>query len=705
VLGSDNTNGTYSGCLSFSTLDLIVKEVPAIPVVSPANPAICTANACTNLTITNPAVGNTEYPRVGPANTSIGSRTINGGLADIFTVSQTMTIKSVDIYFAAAVGNPYAIEIVTSVGNVQVFNYSGFVAHQTNGTGTPDIVMLNATLSPGTYRIRFLADPGTYNNSSGANFPYTLPGVMSIIGTDAFQAPGYFFYFYNWRVTTPEDAVYTWSPGGMTGLSQTVCPTATTTYTVAASFTNGCTSSASTVVTYDPIITPVISASGPTTFCQGSTITLDAGAGYTNYSWSDGTNVVATTRTYDASPTSTTTYTVTVDNGGPCSASASIEITILQLAPPTITSDIGTTFCSNLSATLDAGTYNAYMWSTSATTQTISVNSSNTYSVVVTGGNGCTASGSINITVNSTPPTAIVTPSGPVTLCSNGSNSPFVLTADITGAGAGASIIWNQDGNPTTTSINVNAGDIDLVLNGNTFGYYFQVTNSFGCTTNSNIVTMNEVPCSGPTLYAKIFLEGYYSGSGQMNTSGIGGCLYKVGLSTDPADADYVTLSAMNENPPYNLIEAQTGILKTDGSINVTFSQAVTAGTAYYIRITHRNALETWSAIPVILSNTSSGTPYDFTNLQSKAYSNNMADLLDGSWGLFSGDISDAGTATVGIQDGIIESQDYGDMENAVYVTLLGYVTEDITGDGLVESADYGLMENNVYYTRVVIKP
>jgi hypothetical protein len=44
-------------------------------------------------------------------------------------------------------------------------------------------------------------------------------------------------------------------------------------------------------------------------------------------------------------------------------------------------------------------------------------------------------------------------------------------------------------------------------------------------------------------------------------------------------------------------------------------------------------------------------------------------------------------------------------MENAVYFTLLGYVTEDITGDGIVESADYGLMENNTYFTRVTIHP
>jgi hypothetical protein len=190
-----------------------------------------------------------------------------------------------------------------------------------------------------------------------------------------------------------------------------------------------------------------------------------------------------------------------------------------------------------------------------------------------------------------------------------------------------------------------------------------------------------------------------------MNTNGSGGCLFVTGGSVNPLDADYVTLSAMSSTSPFGLVESKTGILKTNGTINVAFSNAVANGSSYYIKVTHRNALETWSAAPVVLSATTALSPYDFSSAQTQAYGGNMSDLFDGNWALFSGDISDAGTATVGVQDAIIESQDYGDMENAVYVTLLGYVTEDITGDGIVESADYGLMENNVYFTRVLQRP
>jgi hypothetical protein len=57
------------------------------------------------------------------------------------------------------------------------------------------------------------------------------------------------------------------------------------------------------------------------------------------------------------------------------------------------------------------------------------------------------------------------------------------------------------------------------------------------------------------------------------------------------------------------------------------------------------------------------------------------------------------------LQDGVVESQDYLDLENAVAVILQGYTVEDITGDGIVESVDYVLMENNVSAIITAMKP
>jgi hypothetical protein len=224
-----------------------------------------------------------------------------------------------------------------------------------------------------------------------------------------------------------------------------------------------------------------------------------------------------------------------------------------------------------------------------------------------------------------------------------------------------------------------------------------------GCTSTITN-TINVVRC-GIVIDVTVLLEGYYKGVGLMDDNYLsGGLLHSLGYSTNYNDVDTLEISAMQPVAPYALVESKKGILHLDGTVSVTFGPAVIDGNPYYLKINHRNSLETWSATPVIITAPSSS--YNFTTAQGQAYGNNMTETFDQmGWAIYSGDISHFLTGVIGQQDGIIESQDYGDMENAVYITLLGYVTEDITGDGIVESNDYGVMETNVYYTRVLMRP
>src|SRR5207253_3013427 len=64
----------------------------------------------------------------------------------------------------------------------------------------------------------------------------------------------------------------------------------------------------------------------------------------------------------------------------------------------------------------------------------------------------------------------------------------------------------------------------------------------------------------GVSLHSNILLEGYYIGGGHMINP-----LFITGLSTDPTDADLITISVMSPNSPYSLIESQTGVLKVNG--------------------------------------------------------------------------------------------------------------------------------------------
>ena len=118
------------------------------------------------------------------------------------------------------------------------------------------------------------------------------------------------------------------------------------------------------------------------------------------YLWSTG----ATTAAITVMPTTTTTYTVTVDNGH-CQAMDSVVVTVNALPVVNLGNDTTIKWTYG-SVMLDAGNPNAtWLWNTGATTQTETFDSTNltnavanTVYVTVTE-NGCSASDSLVITV------------------------------------------------------------------------------------------------------------------------------------------------------------------------------------------------------------------------------------------------------------------------------------------------------------------
>src|SRR5664280_1021351 len=97
-----------------------------------------------------------------------------------------------------------------------------------------------------------------------------------------------------------------------------------------------------------------ITASGPTTFCDGGSVTLSSSAG-SNYLWSNGANIASIDIATSGS------YTVQVISASGCQSalSAATVVTVNAIpATPTITADGSTTFCNGTSITLtsSAGT-------------------------------------------------------------------------------------------------------------------------------------------------------------------------------------------------------------------------------------------------------------------------------------------------------------------------------------------------------------
>jgi hypothetical protein len=222
-----------------------------------------------------------------------------------------------------------------------------------------------------------------------------------------------------------------------------------------------------------------ITANRTTVNCTNPSATLTASGG-TSYSWSPGG---ATTAAITVSPTTNTTYTVTVTDENGCTDQKSQLITVDQ-TPPTaaITADRTTVNCTSTSATLTASGGGTYSWSPGGATTaaiTVSPTSSTTYTVTVTGANGCTDQKSQLITVNNTPPSFTVCIVQP-TLCANSGSVTFNATG---GSGFAYSI---DNGNTYQTNSNTFTG----LASGSVTGY--KVKNSFGCISSADCNTTSQ---------------------------------------------------------------------------------------------------------------------------------------------------------------------------------------------------------------------
>jgi hypothetical protein len=237
----------------------------------------------------------------------------------------------------------------------------------------------------------------------------------------------------------------------------------------------GCVSFSRTAVTLEILETPTGAITNNTGVseltCSVTEISLTASGG-DFYSWSDGTTVVGTDALLLVSTPGTYTVTVTSANG--CFDTTSIEIT-QDVTPPTpgITNNTGVTelTCSVTEISLTATGGDSYSWSDGVnvvgTDALLLVSTPGTYTVTVTGVNGCFDTDFIEITQDITPPTPGITNNTGVTelTCS-------VTQISLTASG-GDSYSWS-DG---TSVVGTNA----LLLVSTPGTYTVTVTSANGC--------------------------------------------------------------------------------------------------------------------------------------------------------------------------------------------------------------------------------
>lgn len=244
------------------------------------------------------------------------------------------------------------------------------------------------------------------------------------------------------------------------------------------------------------ICNPTIIGNRP--FCQGDSITLDAGSGFTSYLWSTG----AITQTISVKTGGKYVVSVTGQN---CTGKDSVNVTVNPIQQLSISGN--TSFCFGSQTTLTANAdSDSLRWSTNETTTSISVSQAQNYSVTVYK-NGCSNSASVQVSLLNPP--ATFTLGNDTTFCGNFSK---ILSTGI------QSTQWNTD---------VTASQISVTEAGT---YIATVSNNCGNESDTIIISKNDLPfvnlgndtsfCDGElVLNAPVEMRSYIWSTGSQSSS------------------------------------------------------------------------------------------------------------------------------------------------------------------------------------------
>lgn len=472
------------GCTGVANATIVQAPVPNPNITGPAQ--ICPGQTAT----LNAGAGFNSYNWSNGANSAQVTVNVPNTYSVTVTNAQGCSASTSFTLSPAPVPNPSITGTLTICqgSSTTLSAGAGFSTYAWSSGGNGPSIIASAA---GTYTVTVTNSAGCSSTASAVLTVNANPNP-AISGSASF-CPG---------ESTTLSAVgsfsaYSWSTGAQ---SSSITASAAGAYTLTVTDANGCTGTTS--INVQQLSAPAPQITGVTTFCDGASTTLDAGAGYSTYQWSNGGGNGQT-----ATFSTTGTYSVTVSDANGCIGSASIAIN--ELPPVAVSITGGTTLCTGQSSALlsaSAG-FAAYSWSNGQTTQQVSVSTGGVYQVTVTDSNGCSGTASATVTAN-TPPSVSI--SGALQYCqgastvltatmglssyqwSNGTSgtsitvsSPGAYTVavtDVNGCSAQATVNVVQNPNPTPQISGSNqfcaGGQTTLTATGGSFGSYLWSTSS-----------------------------------------------------------------------------------------------------------------------------------------------------------------------------------------------------------------------------------
>ncbi len=338
-----------------------------------------------------------------------------------------------------------------------------------------------------------------------------LPKTIIATATIAASGPLTFCPGGSVTLTANSGIAFLWSPGGQT--TQSITTSVAGSYTVKVTNTNGASilSSPTIVSNSGSGTVPVISASGPTSFCPGGSVTLSTNTA-SSYLWSNGDT------TQSIMVIQSGTYTVTSVNGTCTGTSAPLVVNAVS-APsvPIVTASGSLNVCPGTILTLTSSTANGYLWSNGATTRSIVVATAGDYFVTAFSGPNCSAlSAAKTVTLLTAPAKPTISAGSSTTI--SASNPSVVLTSTLANT-----YLWSNSALTRSTTV-TSQGSFRVTITG---------TN--GCKATSNDINVIANGCTPPPA-PTVTLSGanvITSGQSVVLTSSVsGGYLWSTGAQT-----------------------------------------------------------------------------------------------------------------------------------------------------------------------------
>lgn len=405
-----SVTGSAAGCTATAQATVNVISNPTITIAG--NPVIClgantalTASGATTYTW-SPATGlNTASGSAVTASpVSTTSYTVNGHVGTCTTVAYvTVTVNPLPTLTVS----PTQTLCAGSTANLNVSGANSYTWTPATYLNTSSGPSVTATPAAGIVYTVTGANASCTNTISTSLVVNPIPIIAVSPSSPSLCVGGLT------NMNASGASSYTWSPAtflsSTVGVNVTSSPTVSITYTVQGE-TASCLSQ--TVVNVTAVQPPVLTISPSATICSGTSTNI-AVSGASFYVWSSmnglttsngGANVVA-------SPSSSSSYTVTGANASGCTGTVSISVGVVP-SPTVAASAFPAALCEGSSSALSATGASSYTWIPSSTLSNISGSTASatplsTTIYTVTGSNGtlpniCLATQTVEVVVTPT---------------------------------------------------------------------------------------------------------------------------------------------------------------------------------------------------------------------------------------------------------------------------------------------------------------